>query len=237
MHAFAVQTSMALCDCRNCIALLSIKLQEHLFMNKFKAFSLIGLVMLSSGCAEDLKNLQQFNSSLSTLAAGGQPRPAFFGDQATPIFSQNVMSPNIVDAFQSKLTPPSNNGAISANWTSAKPLVEKVVGLGACGVGPYANNGGQDEIEAWKSLGRWTDPDVKNPLVSGSFPLAIWHTQYHPKSSCMSILRIDKWAKPSRNTLAFRVQFVSDASDETVYINYLFKILDDGTWVFNLASR
>ncbi len=195
-------------------------------MNKLTTLSLVGLALLSSGCAADLKNLEQFNNSLAAIVAGGQ---------ASPMFSQNTMSPNATGAFQSKLAPFSNDSVIAANWESAKPLVEKTVRLAACGVGPFANNGGQDEVEAWKSLGRWTDPDVKSPIVYGIFPLAIWHTQYHSKSSCMSILRTDKWAKPSKNTLAFRVQFVSDASDETVYINYLFRVIDDGTWVFNKA--
>lgn len=195
-------------------------------MNKI-SMSLLGAVMLCSGCAAQVQNLEQFNHALAEKLANTSSGVGF---------SQNAMAPQISSSFQAKLLPPTNDAAIAANWVSAKPLVEKILGLAACGVGPYNNNPGMNEIEAWKSLGRWVDPDTKDSLTYGHFPLAIWHTQYHPKSSCMNILRIDKWAKPSKNTLAFRVQFVSNASDETVQINYVFKMIDDNTWVYNQAN-
>jgi len=195
-------------------------------MKKLTLCALLCAALMSSGCAADLKNFQDLNRSLTALANGSQ---------STPMFSQNLMSPNVINSFSTKLAPATNDQVINANWEALIPLASKVIGLAACGVGPFPQNGAQDEIEAWKSLGRWIDPDEKNPLTYGTFPLAIWHTQYHPKSSCMSILRTDRWAKPSRNTLTFRVQFVSDSSDETVYINYLFKAMYDNAWIFTRA--
>lgn len=188
--------------------------------------SLLGTVLLCAGCATQVQNLEQFNRVLAEKMANSSPAGGF---------SQNPKAPQIASTFQAKLAPPVNDPTIAANWAAAKLLIDKTISLAACGTGPYNNNPGMNEIEAWKSLGRWVDPDTKGSFTAGRFPLAIWHTQYHPKSSCMSILRIDKWAKPSKNTLAFRVQFVSNASDETVLVNYVFKMIDDSTWVFNQA--
>ncbi|WP_348699602.1 hypothetical protein [Duganella fentianensis] len=197
-------------------------------MKKLALLLALNIAIQATATAADSKILDDLSKTLNTIANLGKP-------QAGPAFSQNVMSNEVRVSFSTKLQPTTDDQRIYTEWEAIIPLAARIVGLSACGVGPYPQNGSQNEIEAWKSLGRWIDPDVKNPMYYGTFPLAVWHTQYHSKSSCMSILRTDRWTKPSKNTLSFRAQFVSTGSDETVNINYLFKILDDGTWVLNNA--
>ncbi len=197
-------------------------------MKIFRVFLCLAVIPILSGCAAELsKNLQTLNQSLQTRQAAGNSALGF---------SQNVMPPSETARFESKLSPNSSDRALTANWNSLKPLADKLVSLSACGVGPWPQNGGQNEIEAWKSLGRYIDPDVRNPHSHGSFPLAIWHTQYHPRSACMNILRVDKWSMPSKNSISFRVQFISDISNETVFVIYLFKANEEGTWLYSNAT-
>jgi len=203
-------------------------------MKKLALPLLLSSLIAAQANGQVLDNVQRVLNTLSAVA--GQPAQSAAPQQAGPTFAQNQLTPKIAGDFQSKLTPGMETGPLAESWTSAKSLVIPIVVLAACGVGPWPQNGGQDEIEAWKTIGRWIDPDVKSPYSYGSFTLPIWHTQYHPKSACMTILRTDKWAKPSKNTLSFRVQFVSDVSDETVLVNYLFKMDEQGNWLFNSSN-
>ena len=177
-------------------------------------FSLCGAVVLTlAGCATRPGIYQPVNGQQNAQRLG----TADIGIQ------QNVMRPSEASDFELKLNPKLTDRVIAAKWATLKPLAEKVVSVSACGVG--------SEEVAWKSMGRWVDPDTN--FLQTNLALAISRTRYHPRSACMTILRIDNWSMPANNAVSFRVQFVSDVSNETVPISYLFRANEEGTWLLS----
>ncbi|MBS1169145.1 MAG: hypothetical protein H6R01_63 [Burkholderiaceae bacterium] len=173
--------------------------------------------------------LDKLSRVLDTVQALGGAQAATTGSIN---FKQAVPTPEEQTAFRQRLVPPQKIQSRLPDWQAAMQMAEKFVTLAACGIGPYPQNGAQNEIEGWKTMRRWIDPDDQNPHAYGSLVLAMWHAQYHPKSTCMAINRIDRWSQPAANAISMRIQYYSPASNETAMANYAFKRMADGAWVF-----
>jgi hypothetical protein len=55
--------------------------------------------------------------------------------------------------------------------------------------------------------------------------------EYHPKSQCLSVTRLDDWKMHAKNAFSFRAMFVSDASSEGRSITYLMVKQPEGVWL------
>ncbi|MEM5346385.1 hypothetical protein, partial [Paraburkholderia azotifigens] len=96
----------------------------------------------------------------------------------------------------------------------ARPAIENVVGLAACGADP-------------KRMAQYTDPSD----TSYSFWSPLNSMSYH-KSGCVSPVRVAGWQKRSANAISFIVDYVSPQSEEGTRRNYTAIKQPSGEWLF-----
>lgn len=65
--------------------------------------------------------------------------------------------------------------------------------------------------------------------------LALWpatqNMQYHNRSQCVDVQRVDAWKVEARNAFSFRVQFVSEQSGESEEAFFTLSKQPDGVWM------
>ncbi len=100
-------------------------------------------------------------------------------------------------------------------FNEAKPSIENILGLIACGA-----RGSQ--------IGAYTDPDA----FTNSFVTPFLTMDYH-KSGCLDILRVNNIQKKAANAVKFSVDYRSPQSQETARRKYTAIKQPDGEWLFN----
>jgi hypothetical protein len=126
------------------------------------------------------------------------------------------MTPVQKEQLYSHLQSVSGSGDLRQAVSEAKPTIEKVLQISAC----YPN------FDIYKYL----QPYAADGNVAFGAPIA--GMQYHPKTQCLSVIRLDSWKMLARNAFSFRSVFVSDASGESRSQYYEMIREPDGAWLF-----
>jgi len=100
----------------------------------------------------------------------------------------------------------------------ARPTIQKVLAIAAC----YPN------WDIGRYLTAYTTAEKAGPY-SQTAPMVTMN--YHPKSECLTVTRVDNWRMLAKNALMFRALFVSDASSESASVNYEMIKDPDGSWL------
>ena len=79
-----------------------------------------------------------------------------------------------------------------------------------------------------------TDLDVYIDSMGGlGYPNTPIYMKYHDHNKCVRVSALDQWTMPALNALEFRTVYFADDSGETVNFRYLFKKIDDGSWMLD----
>ncbi len=103
--------------------------------------------------------------------------------------------------------------------TEAQPLIIEITKRIAC----------YPKYDGWRILGSYTTPDYS----SGGWQSPMTQVDYHPKSQCLSVVRIDGWKMPALNALEYRVAYTSDQSSHSVSRKYRLIKQIDGQWLLD----
>ena len=110
-----------------------------------------------------------------------------------------------------------NDNAIAQARVEAKPTLENILTISAC----YSKFDINKYLTAYSVAG-------KQDYVTPMFMM-----QYHPKSQCLTVTRLDNWKMAAKNAFSFRAIFVSDASSESRSIFYEMIKQPDGMWLLH----
>ena len=116
--------------------------------------------------------------------------------------------------LSSQLSPKGIKLKIKNMIAEAKPNLEKVLGMQACG---YKAN----ELGIYRA-----NASTFNEIQ----PL---YFQKHDASQCLNVERISTWKASAKNALTFVVMYVSEPSGETTQITHEIQKQSDGAWLFN----
>lgn len=176
-------------------------------------------VLAAAGLAGCASELHQVNQSLAAvnqaLAASSQPRTM-----------QNTMNGPAIpkptsaqsQALQSQRSLGNVDTSIAATRQEAWPTIEKLIGFVAC----------YPQYNAARYLHQYLIPNAY--ILEVAVPMNSMN--YHPKTQCVSIARMDNWSMPARNALAFRTVYVSESSGESQSYNYEMVKQPDGAWLY-----
>lgn len=96
----------------------------------------------------------------------------------------------------------------------AKPNLEKVLGMQACG---YKAN----ELGIYRA-----NASTFNEIQPLYFPK-------HDASQCLNVERISTWKASAKNALTFVTMYVSEQSGESTQLTHEIQKQADGSWLFN----
>ena len=169
---------------------------------------LVAIAMLSlCGCMQQLKDLNSTLTKTNAAVAQGSTMP-----------NMPEMSELQRQTLHSKLVNKVNDRAIHQAREEARPVIEKILEISACyprfDIGRYLNAYSVAE---------------NSGAYGHSAPMVMMN--YHPKSECLTVSRVDSWRMLAKNALSFRAVFVSDASSESSSVNYEMIKQPDGTWL------
>lgn len=179
--------------------------------------AVIGLVLLSIA---PLANAEGF---LDKLNKGLKQASGVLSGDGKPARSAGPSIPKPTEAQMQKLAKLVVNPVVSSEakplWDTARDRIAEVLLYESC----YPQYGSHSY------LGRYVAPGVDPVFV---FNDPIFRMQYHPKTECVTVDRIDDVKMKAKNAISFRVIFVSDASGETeTYTHHLTRQPDD-QWLF-----
>jgi hypothetical protein len=161
------------------------------------------------GCTEHLKHINQTLEGVTGVRGGGSAQPPSGPRLPHP-------TPAQIEALQNQLTVKNADGLVSSARQEAWPTIQRVIGFVAC----YPGYDGE------RYLGQYRAPN------NGSIWGVMASLHYHPKSQCLTVVRLDNWSMPARNALAFRAVYISEASGEGRDRTYELVKQPDGAWLF-----
>ncbi|GFO54497.1 hypothetical protein GMSM_15040 [Geomonas sp. Red276] len=162
------------------------------------------ILSLNSGCAE----LASLNKAITNKTAAITNNSASLNMPPMSSAQQEQMHSHFQAHFGSGLQQ-----AVE----EARPTIEKTLQISAC----YPNYDIEKYLQPYTSGGG---------VIIGA-PMAAM--QYHPKTQCLSVVRLDSWKMLARNAFSFRAVFVSDASGESRSLYYNMIKEPDGAWLLN----
>lgn len=169
------------------------------------------------------KALEQANSALAeanlTLAGGAKPA-------STPGATKGVLpglariSPEQRAAITDRLGKPQQNEDLEQSIAEARATLQPFLERTSCIPG---YNGSSLNIFAAPgySFQMYVSPSIR--------------TQYHDKSVCMDLVRLQGWNKPARNALQVEAVFEAADSGESTKAHYLLVRQPDGVWLLREA--
>ena len=177
----------------------------------------LAVLMLANPAAGQIKELEGLNRFLSKITGVPVPKTASSNDVSVPSGSLATPTPSQVETFE-KAIAASVQADIQTNKNEAADLISLIVQTSACATsGP-----------AWNRLNRVSE-SPQNHTYGLYSPMR--NMQYHNKTSCLDVIRIDKWAKPAKNALSFRVQLISGQSDEAASLAFVLVKSMEGQWL------
>lgn len=181
-----------------------------------KAFICLLVAASVSGCANEL---QQVNQSLmavnQALATPAQSRTSQYAPAGARL---PAMTAAQLQTLQAHKLSANTDAALTAARHEAWPVIEKVIGVVSC----------YPEWNPSRYIGQYLAPGMNSMEVA-----APMHTMnYHPKTQCVSVARMDNWSMPARNAIAFRAVYLSDSSGESKSFNYELVKQPDGAWLY-----
>lgn len=124
--------------------------------------------------------------------------------------------------IQKALNVKSGKAQLDAQIKDASSTIADVLRIHSCWqFGP--NSGDRNPLGAYEAPGA----SLFGPALA-SRPAKM---QYHPKTSCVALLRLQGWKMPAANALGFEAIFQSEASKETSKAQYEFVRQPDGEWL------
>jgi hypothetical protein len=163
------------------------------------------------GCLQQLTDL---NNSLSR-ASKMLPSESQVAAPGSSLANLPQMSKPQLQIQQSQLSARTNDRAALQAREEARPVLEKVLSRSAC----YPRTDVYRYLTAY-SIGE-----------RGGYPAPMVTMQYHPKSECLTVTRLDNWRMRARNAFSFRAVYVSDASSESATAEYEMIKQPDGAWL------
>lgn len=168
------------------------------------------------------KALEQMNSSLASanqaLAGGATPAstssPAARGQGLVGLAR---IAPEQRSAITQRLAQTQQNQDLQESISEATATIQPFLERASC---IMTVNGSSLNIFAapGKNFGTYFGPNLS--------------TQYHDRSICMDVVRLQGWSKPARNALKFEAVFEAADSGESTKGNYLLIRQSDGVWLF-----
>lgn len=161
-----------------------------------------------TGC----QGLNDVNSALGALnSALGTVTGTSGGTSGGGVY----VTPKAKASVSASLSKARSSNTARKLFNEAKPSIEKVVGLIACGA-----KGSQ--------MGAYTD----SSSFSHMFPSPFDSMSYH-KSGCLDILRVNSIQRKAANAVKFSVDYVSSQSQESARRSYSAIKQPDGEWLFD----
>lgn len=177
--------------------------------NTVALFLAVGATTVLAGC------LAQMEALNNALAKGNTAVSNFSGGTAAP--PMPVMSGPQRQAMRSQLAVAVSDRGLVLAREEAKGTIEKVLVTSACYTGFDLNQYLQQYLDPQPDMGLFS------PMV---------RMNYHPKSQCLTITRLDGWRMLAKNAFVFRAVYVSEASSETASLHYKMVKQADGAWLF-----
>lgn len=184
-----------------------------------KALLIIPLILCSSAPVfGQLKALDKVNGFLGRITGTPVANRPSSSPQMTP--SSAIVEPTSEQiTSMGKAISASVTAAIAADRQSAAQLIADLVKTSAC-----ATDG-----RAWNKFNRVNEkPRTYTTDNRNSVPML--QTQYHNKSQCLDVIRIDEWSKPAKNALQFKVRMISAQSDEVASQTFLLVRQPTNEW-------
>ena len=186
-------------------------LDKELFKNEnstiislsVSAFACLTLV----GCQAVNDTLGAVNGALSTVNS-------VLSGTSSSSSSVYVSSQTQASVAQASARAKAESQAAQRLFNEAKPQIDKVVALIACGAGS-------------KETAQYTDPDHSSGMQTG----VMSSLRYH-KSGCLDVTRINGIKKQSNNAVSFMVTYTSSQSGESVREKYTAIKQPDNEWLF-----
>lgn len=134
-------------------------------------------------------------------------------------------TPQQVAATAALLKPKFDDPRIGQDFAAARPLLEKMMNIAACGTNDTA----------WHALNR----EAVLPKTYQRFPdrVARGYDQYHDASQCYDLVRITDVEKPAGNALSFKAHFVSPSSESASALKFETQRSPEGQWLFRSVSK
>lgn len=185
------------------------------------------LAMLASGPTEAQSSfldrinngLQKTNEKLSTVT--GVPAPAQSGASArlhldaTPTEAQ-------IERMASAMSAVGKPDDVEPMYLESRELISELLLIASCNFSaPRAQ------------MARHLAPEGQ----SLNFTATAAVMQYHPKSQCLDVQRLDAWTSVALNAFRFRAQFVSEQSGESAQRFFTLAKQPDGVWMLVSASN
>lgn len=167
--------------------------------------------------------LEQANGALAeanrTLAAGAAPASTPAGTRgALPGLAR--ISPEQRAAITDRLGKPQQSEDLQQSIAEAKATLQPFLERVSC-IPDYNVS----------SLNVFAAPGYSFAIYVSPSP----RTQYHDKSVCMDLVRLQGWSKPARNALRVEAIFEAADSGESTKASYLLVRQPDGVWLLRDA--
>lgn len=161
-----------------------------------------------SGCARQLQDLDRTFSKINSFATSNSSVP-------TNRSSMPRMSEAQVNTLHTLLMKQVHDQSIAQARAEANSDIEKILRVSAC----YSDSNPHTVLR------QYSLPE------KSFFEMPMWRTQYHPRSNCLTVTRLDSWKMLARNALTFRAVFVSEESSESTQVVYEMRRQPDGVWL------
>ncbi|MDW3688980.1 hypothetical protein RA280_46155 [Cupriavidus sp. CV2] len=171
----------------------------------------LSLTLHLAGC-QDMNGLAAVNQALGTINATLGARPT--GGYASQSAGTMVYVPEETRQRTSGAMTAAQAQEINRMIADARPAIENVVALAACGADRNRMN-------------RYIDPDS-----SFSYYMKPADSMRYHKSGCLTPLRIAGWKRKSANALEFFADYVSPQSEESARQRYIAVRQPSGEWLF-----
>ncbi len=176
-------------------------------------------IILGGGQAQAQNLLEKINQGLeraNRVLAGGGPSAAVSSGNAMGASPSEAQLQRIASAMNVSGKPVE----VEVMYQEAKGLIGEILLTTSC---------------IFSSPGRML---AKHKAPQGV--LDIWsvamNMQYHNRSQCVDVQRVDAWKVEARNAFSFRVQFVSEQSGESQEAFFTLSKQPDGVWMIQRGS-
>lgn len=130
-----------------------------------------------------------------------------------------AMTPEQTTGLQAALSVKIGDPVIARDVAEARPLIEKLVTIGACNTSDAA----------WNA----TNVDRLNPKTFNDYIIftIVGTSKYHDKRFCFDVQRVGSWSKPAKNALSFQSWYVSSQSGEAGTVSFELIKTPEGRWM------
>jgi hypothetical protein len=160
------------------------------------------------GCLQQISDLTGTISKTSQIITGNHQPGAGGGLAPMPRMSEAQLQ-----QMRRQLSHKNTDRATFLAREEARPTLEKILTISAC----YPNF----------DVDRYLNPYTER----GGHGAPMVHMEYHPKSQCLTLTRLDNWRMRAANAFSFRAVYISDASSESATREYEMVRQPDGVWL------